>query len=265
MESYLYLLPLKSGKVFKIGISSKNLNRINQHNSTYGIDLENSYIIQAQSKVIRFLEIELLCLFPPCSIEELLYKDGYTEIREIVYLKEALKYILDKPKILNIEISSLKTFIVNNKHSKPKKNKIEVFNPKYFYDKGEIFFITLSKLFKEDYNITYMRYENGDFYLKMNIKSCSLKKDFLKKELWNLLSLEYNTTRIGISSISGHNISKDVEIRFYFHLDIKKYFNIKHIVYVDFIKKISFYFSFPIFEIYSNIPITENNKNSYSY
>ena len=47
MKNYLYILPFKDKKHFKIGISSNNHSRILHLNRLYDIDLENSFIVHS--------------------------------------------------------------------------------------------------------------------------------------------------------------------------------------------------------------------------
>lgn len=105
MKNYLYLLPFKNEKYFKIGISKDNINRIMHHHMSYGLDLENVYIIEADLPIIQILEIELLHCFP--KVKELIGTDkssGITEVREIKHLDETLEILNNKSKRLKISI-----------------------------------------------------------------------------------------------------------------------------------------------------------------
>lgn len=119
MEKYLYLLPLKDNSLFKIGISSNNLNRVKMHDSTYGIIKNDCLIITAKkSGVISAIERELLEIFEQPSHK---YKglDGWTELRGIENFNEALDIIKSKHPALGIEIAKLK-FPEAAKIDKPK-------------------------------------------------------------------------------------------------------------------------------------------------
>lgn len=109
--SYLYLLPFTFAdkKRFKIGITSKINDRVLHHNRKLKINFEESLIIKADSRIVRFLELELLCTFPRCEDEEILKSfDGYTEVRYIEYFSEALNIIKSKPPHLGITIEKFK-------------------------------------------------------------------------------------------------------------------------------------------------------------
>lgn len=106
MKNYIYILPFKDEKYFKIGISSNNLNRVNSHDNTYGIDKNKSLIFEGSKKVIKALESSLLSICPPVDV--FTGKDGHTEVREIKHLEYCLDFIKfyeSKGKIVNKEIN----------------------------------------------------------------------------------------------------------------------------------------------------------------
>lgn len=105
----LYLLPFKNGLYFKLGImkDDREFNRVRNHDKSFSVDLENSYLVSSEERTgICLLERELLFLLKP--LEELpveyKYKDGYTEIRHIKDLDYVLNYINDKKKYFDIQI-----------------------------------------------------------------------------------------------------------------------------------------------------------------
>lgn len=94
MKAYLYLLPFKDNKHFKIGISTGTFARVLKHDSTYGIDLESSLIVSCKkSSTISALETLLLNMFPISETIEYKDKDGYTEIRAMNHWQKALSEI----------------------------------------------------------------------------------------------------------------------------------------------------------------------------
>lgn len=98
------MLPFENANYFKIGISKDNINRILFNNSTFKLDLENVYIIEADLKIIKILEIELLYCFPKIEKNIDDNRNGITEVRDIKYLEEAIYILKNKPKQLNISI-----------------------------------------------------------------------------------------------------------------------------------------------------------------
>ena len=104
MKKYLYLLKFKDNIHTKIGISSKNNNRILHLNKLYNLNLEESYIITTdKSKAIFSLESELLCIHESYS-NEFTDKDGFTEIRKNLNLLEIIDYIKTKPITLGYQV-----------------------------------------------------------------------------------------------------------------------------------------------------------------
>jgi len=92
MNHYLYVLLFKNNTHFKIGISRNNNNRLKQHERTYGIDVEKSYIFQSScSTHIKTLERMLLCLYPEVTSELYSDTDGHTEIRDAIYYEDCLR------------------------------------------------------------------------------------------------------------------------------------------------------------------------------
>jgi len=118
LNYYLYLLPFKDKKYFKIGISKNNFNRVYTHNRNYNIDFNKSLIITSVKKsAISILEKELLTIFEPVDIEKFKNVDGYTEIRNIKYFNECLSIIKTKHPNLGLKIIKFNKFNKN----KPKK------------------------------------------------------------------------------------------------------------------------------------------------
>ena len=101
---YLYLLAFDNRPYFKIGISSSNFNRVCVHNNNYKISYYNSFIITAPKRIVKSLESELLVIYPEIMDSEFKDIDGYTEIRNIKYLSECVKYIKSKHINLNIDV-----------------------------------------------------------------------------------------------------------------------------------------------------------------
>lgn len=111
-NQYLYLLPFKNKKYFKIGISKNNYNRILHHNCTYDIDLNNALIVTSnKTNIIKALEIELLNILPQLNENEItsyIKKDGYTEIRSIKDWNECISIIKNKHSNLNLKLTDIK-------------------------------------------------------------------------------------------------------------------------------------------------------------
>lgn len=102
MGRYLYLLAFSDGKLFKIGISRGNFNRVLKHWRAYDINLYESYIVTAKNEVISAFERELLSIFPEVDYNKC---DGYTEIRDIKYMDEAIDIIKCKHVNLNVKVN----------------------------------------------------------------------------------------------------------------------------------------------------------------
>lgn len=102
MGKYLYLLAFSDGKLFKIGISKGNFNRIIKHYRAFDINLYESYIVTAKNDVISAFERELLSIFPEIDYNKC---DGYTEIRDIKYMNEAIDIMNNKHANLNVKIN----------------------------------------------------------------------------------------------------------------------------------------------------------------
>lgn len=168
MDKYLYLLPFKNNKHFKIGISTNNFNRINLHNSTYNINLNNAYIVTSKfNKIIPALETELLCSIPESkTINEFKNLDGYTEIRDINHFNKALEIIGSKDDNLKIKIEKYNS--LNNKI----KNKRKPIHPKYpiknninnTYEIDEVSFLNSFEKFK----IKFEEFKSNIISLKKN-------------------------------------------------------------------------------------------------
>lgn len=113
MGPHLYILRFRDGLHFKLGISLvSNMNRIMKHNSTYGIDLDNSFIVSCDSSTsISLLEKNLKHLTSEVILESSPYYglDGYTEIRSNDQLSEVMDIIeMFKPR-LGLDITTLHT------------------------------------------------------------------------------------------------------------------------------------------------------------
>ena len=111
MGPHLYILRFRDGLHFKLGISLvSNMNRIMKHNSTYGIDLDNSFIVSCDSSTgISLLEKNLKHLTSEVILEDSPYYglDGYTEIRSNDQLSEVMDIIeIFKPR-LGLDITTL--------------------------------------------------------------------------------------------------------------------------------------------------------------
>lgn len=103
-QTYLYLLPFKNDKYFKIGISSSNDDRIKTLNSLYKLDYKKALIVKAKkSSTIKILERELLDTFDERITEERYKdKDGCTEIRCLSVFNDVLETIKLKNEKLEI-------------------------------------------------------------------------------------------------------------------------------------------------------------------
>lgn len=93
MNHYLYILPFKDKKHFKIGISSKSFNRVFVHNKTYEIDFKGSLVYTSKRATIKSLE--MLLLSTTTQIETFIGKDGHTEVRCIQELNSCFDILKD--------------------------------------------------------------------------------------------------------------------------------------------------------------------------
>lgn len=127
MSDYLYILPFKDKKHFKIGISSNSYSRIFHLDKIYNIDLDNSFIVHSKKRNIALLERELLMIFEQDDVDNFL-TDGHTEIRNVKYLNECLELIQNKHQNLVYRIDKFKipeNVIGTNKKPKILKRKSE--------------------------------------------------------------------------------------------------------------------------------------------
>ena len=129
MGPHLYILRFRDGLHFKLGISLvSNTNRIMKHNSTYGIDLDNSFIVSCDSSTsISLLEKNLKHLTSEVILESSAYYglDGYTEIRSNDQLSEVMDIIeIFKPR-LGLDITSLHSLDLG-KNLVKKDNKVDL-------------------------------------------------------------------------------------------------------------------------------------------
>ena len=108
LDRYLYILPFDDDEHFKIGIWGwGDLQRVKNHQSTYGIKKDNSLIITAtRNRTIEILERHLLNIFDE-QTDKYMWKDGYTEIRHISNLAECISEIYNQNKRLWINIYEL--------------------------------------------------------------------------------------------------------------------------------------------------------------
>lgn len=101
--TYLYLLPFKDGVHFKLGISKTLDNRVENHNKTYDLDLDNILIVSSKTSIfILSLEQELLLMLDDPKYEK--YLDGHTEIRLMKDFEKVLDYINSKDDFLGFKI-----------------------------------------------------------------------------------------------------------------------------------------------------------------
>lgn len=115
--TYLYLLPFKNKKYFKLGISKSLDCRITTHNNTYDLDLNNALVVSAKISVfILSLEQELLLKLDKTDF--VTFCDGYTEVRSMQDFNKALDYIKSKDDVFEFKIEKYK-----NSKIKPKLNK----------------------------------------------------------------------------------------------------------------------------------------------
>lgn len=92
---YVYILVCGDKKHMKIGVSSKDLNRILNHHKTYNILIDSSRFIPLTDKKLAF-KVEKFLLSKIPSLKEMRTEDGYTELRDIKfakYIKDYLKEI----------------------------------------------------------------------------------------------------------------------------------------------------------------------------
>lgn len=171
MKNFLYLAPFADKKHFKFGITTNLGGRLARHHQNYTLGIDKWIVFSADSRVISFLENELRCSLSPCeSVESFNLIDGYTEIRSIKDLPEALDIINSKPEKLGI---LREEFIIPKKEKKiivQKKERVyindgkvndEVFNKDFPKFRNE--FLHFSKyVFKIDKRIGH--YDSKEYY-----------------------------------------------------------------------------------------------------
>ena len=113
MTNFLYILPFKDQKHFKIGISSKDFSRIKYLNKIYDIDFDKSFIVYSKERDIKILEKELLEIFDTDECDKF-ETDGYTEIRNIKYFNECLQIIDSKHENLKYVKQKFDTNVFDN-------------------------------------------------------------------------------------------------------------------------------------------------------
>jgi hypothetical protein len=133
-KTFLYLLQLKDGRHFKIGIATSN-SRIQTHDRNYGIDRSKSYIVECyKDRSIIILEKHLLNVFSNTDIDITEFKgiDGATEIRSVDHLKPCLQEIKKQNRILGFKIHKMNNRILQSKEretiSHISKSNIETIN-----------------------------------------------------------------------------------------------------------------------------------------
>lgn len=164
MKDYLYILPFKDKKHFKIGISSNSYSRIIHLDKIYDIDLENSFIVHSKKRNISILEKELLTIFEQDDVDNFL-SEGHTEIRNVKYLNECLELIRNKHQNLSYKIEKLN---INQNDSQPtkKKPKVEKLRLKEIPPLSyEYFTQSCEKLYNEAYCIERVVYKDSVKYL----------------------------------------------------------------------------------------------------
>ena len=117
----LYILILKSQKAFKVGITNNSdgsLNRVRQHHKLYGIDLKNSFTVNAYSaSTIKYLERQILSDYAAhryniteCDLKKAypfdskFSPDGYTEFINIEHLENVLDDIKHKGRLSHLGV-----------------------------------------------------------------------------------------------------------------------------------------------------------------
>ena len=211
-KSYLYLLPFKDKKHFKIGISSNNLNRIDKHNNTYGLIKEDCIIVTCEEdRHIKVLEKDLLSIFSE-NISDFSGLDGHTEIRSIENLKKSLDYIEHKSSYINFVVNKLPLKRKINKI--PKKLKIEDKEDNDFYliCKLQDFYLFLNR-FYDKYSVNAkLFYKDIEFdFSDTPSEEVNNMREYMKTENYNLC-LSKGNSRISVSmgvtsmSFSGKNI-----------------------------------------------------------
>lgn len=148
----LYILNIPNEKAIKIGVSKNYKSRIKDLKKVYDIDLNSSYIINSNSKLlIETLEKQILSDYYEFSVKDSKFNghDGHTELRNISILNDVLndiKYKSNKFKNKNIEITKGIDLTQENKKQNDKRLNLRV--DLVLYEKIE------SKLNKENINVS---------------------------------------------------------------------------------------------------------------
>lgn len=91
--NYVYILPLLDGLNMKIGVSEGDLTRLLKHHETYGIIWDQVRILNCRNKKLAFKVEKYLLDNIPKPTKRLIIKDGYSEIRDIIHLKDCTEII----------------------------------------------------------------------------------------------------------------------------------------------------------------------------
>jgi hypothetical protein len=91
--NYVYILPLIDGINMKIGVSEGDLTRLLQHHETYGILWDQVRILNCRNKKLAFKVEKYLLDNIPKPSKRLIRKDGFSEIREVIHLKNCPEII----------------------------------------------------------------------------------------------------------------------------------------------------------------------------
>lgn len=121
---YIYILVCSDKKHMKIGVSSKDLNRVLTHHKTYNILIDKSRFIPLTDKKLAFkVEKYLLSKIP--NLKEMRTEDGSTELRDInsaKYIKDYIKDIKTSSKFsyndsirMNYELYNIENFLTKLK------------------------------------------------------------------------------------------------------------------------------------------------------
>lgn len=89
---YIYILVCSDKEHIKIGVSSKDLNRLLTHHKTYNILIDKSRFIPLTDKKLAF-KVEKFLLSKIPNIKEMRTEDGSTELRDIKFAKHIKDYI----------------------------------------------------------------------------------------------------------------------------------------------------------------------------
>ena len=242
-HDYLYILPFNNDMHFKIGVSSRNYNRVIKHNSTYKINYSKSLIVQASRDNVRNLERILLSNIPSTVSDEYSGKDGYTEIRDISYLATCLDdidYFLSR---LNLHIQSLKeedicpilNLALPQKISKDQKNQNDIkrrdANKLHNIQaiKDCIFFmkqvITAYPKFRISYNATWHTYN-----IELDLDDDAIKSQLINDLIHVNMSVSLRLRQCGGKNIGVNEMSIDCKgVKF-----ASFEFSVKHANFIEF-------------------------------